>query len=147
MSNVPPPKSNTAMVSSFLRSRPYARAAAVGSLMILETSRPAMRPASLVACRCASLKYAGTVMTALVTDSPRCASAASLSLRSTIAEISGGACALPRIMIRTSPFSAASTWNGIIRISSETSENFRPMNRFAENTVFSGLVIAWRFAT
>ena len=33
--------------------------------------KPAIWPASLVACRCASLKYAGTVMTASVTDSPR----------------------------------------------------------------------------
>ena len=37
-------------------SKPYASAAAVGSLMIRKTSRPAIFPASLVACRCASLK-------------------------------------------------------------------------------------------
>ncbi|KAF9810871.1 hypothetical protein SFRURICE_005297 [Spodoptera frugiperda] len=48
-----------------------ARAAAVGSLMILSTLRPAMAPASLVACRCESLKYAGTVMTASRTEVPR----------------------------------------------------------------------------
>jgi len=35
------------------------RAAEVGSL-IRRTLRPAIVPASLVACRCASLKYAGT---------------------------------------------------------------------------------------
>ncbi len=29
----------------------------------------------------------------------------------------------------------------------ETSSNFRPMNRLIENTVFSGLVTAWRLAT
>ena len=46
-------------------------AAAVGSLMIRFTSRPAILPASLVACLCASLKYAGTVITASVTFSPR----------------------------------------------------------------------------
>ncbi len=35
------------------------------------TSRPAMRPASLVAWRCVSSKYAGTVITASVIFSPR----------------------------------------------------------------------------
>ena len=48
-----------------------ASAAAVGSLMMRFTSSPAMRPASLVAWRCESLKYAGTVITASVTSSPR----------------------------------------------------------------------------
>ena len=64
MSNVPPPKSYTAMVLAPFLSMPYASAAAVGSLMILNTSNPAILPASLVACLCASLKYAGTVITA-----------------------------------------------------------------------------------
>ena len=41
--------------------------AAVGSLRMRTTSRPASSPASRVACRWASLKYAGTVMTALLT--------------------------------------------------------------------------------
>ena len=50
-SNVPPPKSNTAILRSPLPtlSRPKAKAAAVGSLMIRLTSKPAMRPASFVA--------------------------------------------------------------------------------------------------
>ena len=56
MSNVPPPKSYTAMVSFFFLSSPYASAAAVGSLMMRITSRPAICPASLVAWRCESLK-------------------------------------------------------------------------------------------
>ena len=90
MSNVPPPKSYTAIVSSFFLSRPYASAAAVGSLTIRFTSRPAIWPASLVAWRCASLKYAGTVMTASVTGWPRCSSAACFSFCRIIAEISGG---------------------------------------------------------
>ena len=51
-------------------SKPYAIAAAVGSLIILKTFNPAIVPASFVACRCASLKYAGTVMTAEVTVFP-----------------------------------------------------------------------------
>jgi hypothetical protein len=39
------------------------------------TSSPAMRPASFVAWRWLSLKYAGTVTTASVTFSPRYSSA------------------------------------------------------------------------
>jgi len=43
-------------------------AAAVGSLMILKTFKPAMIPASLVAWRWLSLNYAGTVTTAFFTS-------------------------------------------------------------------------------
>mmetsp|Transcript_19353 Transcript_19353/g.66728 ORF Transcript_19353/g.66728 Transcript_19353/m.66728 type:complete len:282 (-) Transcript_19353:511-1356(-) len=65
-SKVPPPRSKTATnLPSSALSMPYASAAAVGSLMMRRTSRPAMRPASLVAWRCWSLKCAGTVTTAL----------------------------------------------------------------------------------
>ncbi len=71
-SNVPPPKSYTKIVCSLsVLSIPYAKAAAVGSLIIRFTFKPAIRPASLVACRWASLKYAGTVITASVTFSPK----------------------------------------------------------------------------
>mmetsp|Transcript_1451 Transcript_1451/g.3598 ORF Transcript_1451/g.3598 Transcript_1451/m.3598 type:complete len:214 (-) Transcript_1451:539-1180(-) len=56
-SSVPPPRSNTSTVcTSSLLSRPYAIAAAVGSLMMRATSRLAMVPASFVAWRWASLK-------------------------------------------------------------------------------------------
>ena len=50
-SNVPPPKSYTAILRSTLSclSRPKANAAAVGSLMMRFTSKPAIRPASFVA--------------------------------------------------------------------------------------------------
>ena len=49
-SNVPPPKSNTKIFSSWSTlSKPYAKAAAVGSFTIRSTSKPAIRPASLVA--------------------------------------------------------------------------------------------------
>ena len=48
-SNVPPPKSYTMIFCSCSLSRPYERAAAVGSLMIRFTSRPAILPASFVA--------------------------------------------------------------------------------------------------
>ena len=56
---------------SFVCSSPYAIAAAVGSLIILNTFSPAIAPASFVDCRCESLKYAGTVITALVTVLPK----------------------------------------------------------------------------
>ena len=66
---VPPPKSNTTIFISFPDlSIPYAKAAAVGSLIILSTFNPAISPASFVACLCASLKYAGTVITASETS-------------------------------------------------------------------------------
>ena len=50
-SKVPPPRSNTRTFFSSLAFsfNPYAIAAAVGSLMILITLRPAIVPASLVA--------------------------------------------------------------------------------------------------
>ena len=44
------------IVSFFLFSRPYASAAAVGSLMTRSTFSPAISPAFFVAWRCASLK-------------------------------------------------------------------------------------------
>ena len=56
ISNVPPPKSYTATVPDFFLSKPYANAAAVGSFTILSTSKPAILPASFVACLCESLK-------------------------------------------------------------------------------------------
>ena len=70
-SKVPPPRSKMSTLvsfpSHFFLSNPYAIAAAVGSLMILSTFRPDSVPASFVAWRCESLKYAGTVTTAFVT--------------------------------------------------------------------------------
>lgn len=93
-SNVPPPRSNTRMFFSYSPSpillRPYASAAAVGSLTIRTTFKPAITPASLVACRYASVKYAGTVITACFTRSPRYASAVSFILVRTMALISSG---------------------------------------------------------
>ena len=91
-SNVPPPRSYTNIFWFFLSclSRPYASAAAVGSLIIRKTSRPAILPAFLVAWRWESLKYAGTVITAWVTGEPRYASASCLSFVKIIALISSG---------------------------------------------------------
>mmetsp|Transcript_40160 Transcript_40160/g.103978 ORF Transcript_40160/g.103978 Transcript_40160/m.103978 type:complete len:319 (+) Transcript_40160:200-1156(+) len=96
-SKVPPPRSNTMMVSLFFFSKPYAKEAAVGSFTMRRTSRPAILPASLVAWRCESLKYAGTVITALVIVALRYLPASAASLRSTCAEISSGANFLPAL--------------------------------------------------
>ena len=97
-SRVPPPRSNTIIFWSFSDlSRPYARAAAVGSLMILTTSRPAIAPASFVACLWLSLKYAGTVITALLTGTPRNASASRFIFCSMNADICCGVYSLPRV--------------------------------------------------
>ena len=63
-----------------------------------------MRPASFVASRCALLKYAGTVITASATGSPRYASASVFSFCRIIALISGGAYSLPPAFTRTSSF-------------------------------------------
>src|SRR6187402_872082 len=93
--------------------------------MMRSTSRPAMVPASLVAVRWASSKYAGTVMTAWVTVSPRYASASRLSFMSVRAEISWLVYALPSMSM----------------------DQLVPMWRLTERMVRSGLVIAWRLAT
>jgi hypothetical protein len=63
--------------SLFLPSQ-YANEAAVGSFIILSTFSHAISHADLVAFLWLSLKYAGTVITADVTASPRYFSASSL---------------------------------------------------------------------
>src|SRR5919197_4882068 len=114
--------------------------------MMRRTLRPAILPASFVASRCALLKYAGTVMTASVIVSPRYASASARSFWRIIALISGGAYSLPPALTRTSPFGPSTTSYGTIFISSETAQNFRPMNRLIEKIVLCGFVTCWRFA-
>ncbi len=94
--------------------------------MIRSTSRPAIWPASLVAVRCASSKYAGTVITAWVTVSPRYDSASRFSFCRMRAAISWGVYCLPSM-------------SGDFQLS--------PMWRLIERNVRSGLVMAWRFAT
>src|SRR5213078_5014234 len=115
--------------------------------MMRLTSRPAILPASLVAWRWSSLKYAGTVITAASTVSPRYASAAALSLPRIMALISGGLYCLPPASTRASPLGPATTLYGTIASSSRTSASLRPMKRLIEKTVFWGLVTAWRVAT
>ncbi len=90
-----------------------------------------MRPASMVAWRCASLKYAGTVMTACVTGWPRYSSAACFNFCSTIALICGGAHFCPPASMRTSAPSLTA-WYGTSFISSLTSSKRRPMKRLIE---------------
>src|ERR671935_617261 len=114
--------------------------------MMRSTFRPAIRPASFVASRCALLKYAGTVITASVTGSPRYASASAFSFCRIIALISGGAYSLPPAFTRASPFWPLTTSYGTIVISSETSSHLRPMKRLIEKTVFCGFVTCWRRA-
>ena len=65
--------------------------------MIRFTSRPAILPASFVACLCISLKYAGTVITASVTGSPRKSSASFLSCIRIMALIVWGLYSVPSI--------------------------------------------------
>ncbi len=104
--------------------------------MIRLTSSPAILPASLVAWRWSSLKYAGTVITALSTVSPRYASASVFSFWRIIALISGGEYSWPPASTRASPPEPETTLYGTIDSSSRTSASLRPMNRLIENTVF-----------
>src|SRR3989442_3763626 len=112
--------------------------------MIRITSSPAIRPASLVALRCESLKYAGQVITALVTGVPKNVSASRRSSVSTIAEISGGEyCCSPRAM-RTSSCGPATTEYGMRWMAScvALADQRRPISRFTATTVRSALVTA-----
>src|SRR5215203_7568720 len=93
--------------------------------MMRSTSRPAIWPASLVAVRWASSKYAGTVMTAWVTESPRNASASRFSFMSVRAEISWLVYFLPSMSV----------------------DQLVPMWRLTDRMVRSALVTAWRLAT
>ena len=70
--SVLPPKSKTTTFMSLSDlSTPYANAAAVGSLIIRKHSMPAIVAAFLVALRCTSLNYAGTVTTHCLTSVPK----------------------------------------------------------------------------
>gem|GEM_PF-3344854 len=111
------------------------------------TSRPAILPAFCVASRCELLKYAGTVMTALVTFSPRRSEASSTSLRSTIAEISSGVYCLSPTTKRTPPSGPLTTSYGARSASSRTSSQVRPMKRLTSKSVPFGFSTAWRLAT
>ena len=87
-------------------------------------------------------------MTALSTLSPRNLAASSASLRSTMALISSGANSLLvlELTILTLPLESLLTRYGTCLLSSPTSFILRPMKRFTEKKVFSGLTTAWRLA-
>src|SRR5438552_13671208 len=118
--------------------------------MMRSTSKPGILPASFVAFRWDSLKYAGTVITACVIFSPSFASASAFIFDKIIAEISGGEKALRCPFTSTwtcaSPFAAFTILYGTRCSSSCTSSYFRPMKRLIEKMVFCGFVTAWRFA-
>ena len=101
-------------------------AAAVGSLTMCRTSRPAISPADLVAARSLSPKYAGTVITTLRTGSPNRSSAVSASFFSTEADSSSGDQVFP------------STTNGC----SSSRNVFSPMPRLNIIATRSGSMIA-----
>src|SRR5271155_1531214 len=109
-----------AMRSLAARPRPYASAAAVGSLMMRRTSRPATRPATLVAARCSSLKFAGTVMTARSTVSPRARSA--ISLPRPFLQLEGKALAPAANLVRApgTADKALDAGDGVLRIDGAT---------------------------
>ena len=107
-----------------------------------------MRPASRVAWRCASSKYAGTVMIASVISSPSASSENSLISRRMNAEISSGLYSRPRARILTSPLTARTISYGSTSRACcvSSASNLRPTRRLTAKTVFIGLVIAWRLA-
>jgi hypothetical protein len=98
------------------------------------------------------LKYAGTVTTDFFTSFPRNDSAVSFILTSTIADTSSGMKVFvsPRYCTWISGFPSAfdTTLNGHSFMSDFTVSSlcFRPIRRFASNTVFSGFIAAWFFA-
>ena len=108
-----------------------------------------MRPASLVAWRCASLKYAGTVITASLTGSPRKSCAVSRIFASTEAEISCGGQSLSPTFTQASPLLAWAIAKGATaakRFTSSESKR-RPIRRFTAKIVLPGFVTACRLAT
>jgi len=114
-----------------------------------------MAPASLVKRRCASLKYAGTVTTALVTLQSSAISAVCFIFSSTMAEICSGKylfSLVPPLAPGTSteitglPPSPSVTGKGICLISSVQSLKWRPMMRLMLNSVRCVLDAAWRLA-
>ncbi|ESS64158.1 hypothetical protein TCDM_07867 [Trypanosoma cruzi Dm28c] len=120
--------------------------------MMRSTSIPAIVPASFVACRWESLKYAGTVTTAFFTCLPRYDSAISFIFDSTIELTSSGLNVFvsPRnctwITGLSSPFVMTLKGQCFMSDCTTGSLNFRPMRRFASKTVFVGFIATWFFA-
>mmetsp|Transcript_11652 Transcript_11652/g.49029 ORF Transcript_11652/g.49029 Transcript_11652/m.49029 type:complete len:471 (+) Transcript_11652:469-1881(+) len=155
-SKVPPPRSKTSTFceTPLALSRPYASAAAVGSLMTRSTSRPAMVPASLVRRRCASLKYAGTVTTALEILVSSATSAAFFIFSSTMALTCSGMSSRffafspsPEVTQMTGlPALPSLISKGMRRVSSWHSLNCLPMMRLMLKRVRDVLRAAWFLA-
>ena len=115
-------------------------------MIILLTCKPAISPASFVACLCESLKYAGTVITASVTSCPKYSSAVFFIFCRIIALISGGEYNLSSIFTRAVSLSPFTTSYGTSEISVPTSFILLPINLFIEKTVLVGFVTACRLA-
>ena len=63
-SSVPAPMSNVRILASSSNSKPYTKAAAVGSAIVSTSSNPAFLAASLIGSVRVASKYAGTLITA-----------------------------------------------------------------------------------
>ena len=111
---------------------------------MFNTRKPASFPASRVAATCRSPKYAGTVITARVNGSPTRASASSFNRRNTSEDISVGVYSRPPMWTRTSPSLPSVTLYATLARAfwTNSSLNFRPMNRLTEYTVSSGYMMA-----
>ena len=151
MSKVPPPRSYTAILRSPLPclSRPKASAAAVGSLMMRLTSRPAMRPASLVAWRCAVVEvgrhrdhglgdfFAEVVLGGLLHLAQHFG--ADLRRRQLLAAHFDPGVAV--VGLRRSCRASGRCPSAL-----PSRSNLRPIRRLTAYSVFFGLVTAWRLA-
>merc|ERR1719313_2121922 len=120
--------------------------------MIRITFSPAMAPASLVAWRCESLKYAGTVTTAFLTVLPREDSAISFIFTRIIEETSSAENCFFSALYSTSIMGLSAgplmTVKGHSFMSLCTAEswNLRPIRRLASKTEFLGFIATWLLA-
>ncbi|EWS58247.1 hypothetical protein Y695_04711 [Hydrogenophaga sp. T4] len=121
---------------SELLSSPYAIAAAVGSLISRSTLMPASCAASFVAWRCASSKYAGTVMTAPNSSSSKLSSARKRSVARISALTSMGVLRPAMVSTTAMPFSSTTVYGSLS--ASATCARVRPISRLTELTVFAG---------
>ena len=130
-SNVPPPRSYTRIVRRSSTFIPYEIAAAVGSLIIANTLRPALIPACLVCKRSLLPKYAGQVITTSVIGSglsPKLLASCTSFLRIS-AEISTGSRCMGVVFLVLSKASSL------------------PISRLINATVFSGSTANWFLAS
>jgi hypothetical protein len=149
MSNVPPPRSNTAITR-----RPSRSGEAVGQRRrggLVEdalTSRPAICPASRGGLALGVVEVRRHRDDRAVTGSPSAASAIARSRRSTCDAISCGERLTLPMRTQASPLAAATMRYGAVRAASATSSalTLRPTRRLVPNTVWAALVTACRRA-